>query len=224
MLGTSKGVVTKLTNGFGNGSYKKSAQKFAKDNKLIYFGSLDPDGQPLPVIRGAKMSLDQVDANYCFGTHAGYDVVLADRTANIGFENYKNTYHHWYVLQIDLHDANLPYIFIGTRQQTKAFYAGVLSAHRELRYLTLASQAARAAAFHGHYAILASPAHTQILYRLFDETMINTLGAHKYPFAMEFDGDSLYIITDTRKASQQLLSKLLHYGLWLAKETDQRLG
>lgn len=224
MLAARKGMVTKLTNGFGNNSYKKSAKKFAKENKLIYFGSLDPDGQPLPVIRGAKMSLDQVDTNYCFGTHANYDVVLADRTASIRFEGYKSSYHHWYVLQIDLHSANLPYMFIGTRQQTKAFYAGILSAHRELRYLTLAFSAAQAASFHGHYAVLASPANTQVLYRLFDDAMINTLGAHKYPFAMEFDGDSLYIITDTKKASQQLLTKLLHYGLWLAKEVDQRLG
>lgn len=224
MIGSRRGVVAKLTSGFGNNSYKKAAKKFAKENKLIYFESIDPDGQPLPVIRGAKMSLDQVDANYCFGTHANYDVVLADRTATIRYDGYKGSPHHWYVLEIDLHKASLPYMFIGTRQQTKAFYAGVLSAHRELRYLTLASSAARAAAFHGHYAVLASPADTHTLYRLFDETMINTLGGHKYPFAMEFDGDSLYIITDTKKASQQLLAKLLHYGLWLAKEVDQRLG
>ena len=224
MIGTRRGVVTKLRNGFGNGSYKKAAKKFAKENKLIYFESINPDGQPLPVVRGAKMSLDQVDANYCFGTHAGYDVVLADRTATVKYEGYKSTPHHWYVLQVDLHKANVPYMFIGTRQQTKAFYAGVLSAHRELRYLTLASSADRAAAFHGHYAVLASPAQTQLLYQLLDERMINILGGHKYPFAMEFDGDSLYIMTDTKKASQQLLAKLLHYGLWLAKEVDQRLS
>jgi hypothetical protein len=198
---------------------------FARQHKLIYFRSVSHEGQSAPIIRGSTTSSDQVDANICIGTHAGYDLALVERTASVSFAAYKTTVHRWYVLQIDLNKANsLPFIFIGTKQQTKAYYARLLTAHRELRYLTVDSAAEQNHTFHSHYAVLSSPAETPVLYRLLNDEVMDTMASHKYPFAIEIEDDTLYVITEATKPSQQLLDKLLHYGLWMAKEIDQRLS
>lgn len=204
---------------------RKSAEGFAKKHGLIYFSAVDPDGTVTPVIRGSTSSLGQVDSHFCIGSHDGYDMVLFDRLSNISCVGYKSSIHHWYVLEIDLHSArNLPYIFIGTRQQSKAYYAKLLSSHRHLRYLSVDTAAHRSAEFHGNYAVLSSPADVPTVYRLLTDDMIETMAAHGRPFAIEIEGDSLMLITEASKPSQQLLDKLLHYGLWLAKEIDDRLA
>lgn len=216
---------SRIKSGFsGGGSYKKALVNFAKHHNLIYFGSVRSSNDEAPVIRGSTASTIQKDNHYSIGTHAGYDLALVDRTSLIGYEGYKALPHRWYVIQIDLKVAkNLPYIFVGTKQQTKAYYARVLSSHRDLRYLSLTSAAKQINAFHGQYAIMASPARMHILYRLFNDETIDMMATHRYPFAVEIEDESLSIITEAVKPSQQLLDKLLHYGLWLAKEIDQRL-
>ncbi len=218
--------VTKLSDSLrGVSSRRKAVVAFAKHHQLIYFQSVPQDSESVPVIRGSTVSPDQVDANYCIGSHADYDMAFVERTSRIAHEGFKTTMHRWYVLQIDLRTAqNLPFIFVGTRQQTKAYYAQVLTTHREIRYLSLDSASPKSASFHSHYALLASPAELPALYRLFTDEMIDTMATHHYPFAIEIDGDSLTVITEAIKPSQQLLDKLLHYGLWVAKAVDSRLA
>jgi len=204
-------------------SHRRAFKAFARSHGLTYFGTLAV--KSAPVIRGTTVSPDHVDTNYCIGSHAGYDMAVVERVASAAFEGYKTTSHHWYVVQIDLkHAQNLPFIFIGTRQQTKAYYARVLTSHREIRHLTLAMSAKVSARFHGYYIVLASPAVTPVIYRLLTPENMTTVATHRYPFAVEIDGDSLIISTEVSKPSQQLLDKLLHYGLWLAKEIDSRLA
>jgi hypothetical protein len=218
--------ISRLAGSLGGVTLRRRAViNFARQHKLIYFRSVSHEGQTTPIIRGSTTAPDQVDANFCIGSHAGYDLTLVERTASVAFAAYKTTVHRWYVLQIDLTSvSNLPFIFIGTKQQTKAYYARLLTAHRELRYLTIDSTAKQNQAFHSHYAVLSSPAETPALYRLLNDEVMDTMASHKYPFAIEIEDDTLYVITEATKPNQQLLDKLLHYGLWLAKEIDQRLN
>lgn len=220
-----KRQTSRLTAGLASGTQRKKAVvNFAKRHKLIYFSSVSSGGQYIPVIRGSTASADQSDVHSCIGTHADYDMALVERTATVAFDGYKSTIHRWYVLQIDLHKAsNLPFIFIGTKQQTKAYYARLLTSHRQLRYLALGSAATNYAKFHSQYVVLSSPAELPLIYRLLTDETIDTIAEHHYPFAVEIEGDSLSLITDAGIPSQQLLDKLLHYGLWLAKEIDSRL-
>ncbi len=221
-----KNYATRVTAGLVSVTLRRRAViDFARQHKLIYFRSVSAGGQFAPVIVGSTASPDQVDTNFSIGTHAGYDLALLERMGSITYEGYKSTQHRWYVLQIDLHKANnLPFIFIGTRQQTKAYYARVLATHRHVRYLTVDSGAARSSAFHSQYAVIASPAELPQVYRLLNDENIDIIAANKQPFAVEIDGDTLSVITEATRPSQQLLDKLLHYGLWLAKEADSRLA
>jgi hypothetical protein len=218
--------ISRLTSSIGGVTLRRRAViDFARQHKLIYFRSVSHDGQEAQIIRGSTTAPDQVDANFCIGTHAGYDLALVERTASVSFAEYKTTIHRWYVLQIDLSSASgLPFMFIGTKQQTKAYYAKLLTAHRELRYVTVDSATNQNQVFHSNYAILSSPAELPTLYRLLNDEVVDTMAAHKYPFAIEIEDDTLYVITEATKPSQQLLDKLLHYGLWVAKEIDQKLA
>lgn len=208
----------------GSASRKSAFTAFAHKHQLIYFSAVKPEGVDMPVILGSTASTDQVDVHYAIGTHADYDMTAVDRIASVKFESYKGSVHHWYVLQIDLkHASSLPYIFVGTKQQTKAYYAKVLTLHRDTRYLQLQTSTSAGSLFHAHYALLASPAVLPLLYRLFDDETITTMGVHRYPFAIEIDGESVTVITDAKKPSEQLLDELLHYGLWIAKAIDKKL-
>jgi len=197
--------------------------EFAHKHDLIYFHTVSAEEDSVPVIRGSTATPKQVDSNVSIGTHAGYDMVLIERAGDVEFIGFESTFHRWYVLEIDLKYArNVPFVFLGTQQLTKAFYAKVLTSHRDVRYLQLASQAASTAAFHGHYALIASPTHLPLLHRLFDEEAVTMIGTHKRPFTVEIEGDSLILFAEAEKANEQLLDQLLHYGLWLARRIDER--
>ena len=218
-------VLSRLTNIGVATARKRAMVAFARKHHLIYFASANKKQNDVTVVRGSTTTPGHIDSNYCIGTHAGYDMAIAERLASVGFDGYKTTVHRWYILQIDLKKAaNLPFIFIGTKQQTKAYYARLLTTHRYIRYLALDSAAHGGADFHSQYAIMASPSDVSLFYRLLTDDIIVTMATHKYPFAIEIEGDSLMIITEATKPSQQLLDKLLHYGLWMAGEIDQRLS
>jgi hypothetical protein len=198
--------------------------EFAQKHDLLYFHTVSSDNESAPIIRGTTTSPKQVDSNFSIGTHAGYDMALIERASDVEFIGFESSYHRWYVLQIDLkHARNVPFIFLGTQQLTKAFYAKVLTSHRDIRYLQLESQSLSHAAFHGHYAIIASPSTYSLLHEIFDEEAITMIATHKRPFSVEIENDSLILFTEAEKASEQLLDKLLHYGLWLAKRIDERV-
>lgn len=225
MTDWKQNTIRRLTNGLSSvGARRRIVVGFAKKHRLIYFKSVSPGGQTTHVIRGSSMSPGQIDANHCIGTHAGYDLSLVERTASVESGGYKSSLHRWYVLQIDLKSAtNLPFIFVGTRQQTKAYYARLLQTHRQLTHLALETGAQENASFNSYHVVLASPAQLPTVYKLFNDEMIDTIAAHNYPFAVEIEDDSLILITEAMKPNQQLLDKLLHYGLWMAKQIDQRL-
>ena len=203
---------------------REIATAFAKKHDLVYFYTVGADSDSAPVIRGMTAAQHQVDSNFCIGTHVGYDMAVIERKVDVAFVGFETTSHRLHVLEIDLSNArNLPFIFIGTRQLTKAFYAKVLVSRRDIRYLQLDAARTRASLFHGTYALIASPNTLPLLDRLFADDVLTAMAAHKYPFSVEIEGDSLIVFTEADKPSEQLMNKLLHYGLWLAKEIDARL-
>lgn len=202
---------------------RKTVVSFARKHQLIYFKSVPAENNDSPAIRGSSVAPGQIDSNYCVGSHAGYDIALVERLAAASFEGHRTTTRRWYVLQIDLKQAsNLPFIFLGTRQQSKAYYARILATHRDINYVSLPSLADSSAAFHAAYALLASPAEFGWLQQLFTDDIMTTIAAYQHLFAVEIEGESLLVMTEALVPSEQLLDKLLHYGLWLAKQVDEQ--
>lgn len=202
---------------------RDAAMRFAEKHELVYFHTVGADADTAPVIRGSTAAPHQVDSNFCIGSHAGYDMVAIERAADVAFGAFEPTFHKWYVLEIDLkHAKTVPYMFIGTKQQTKAYYAKVLTSHRNVAHLPLRSFGADAT-FHGNHVIIASPSAVHVVQRLMTADVMQAM-AEKYPaFCVEMEDDRLIVSTEAKKPSEQLLDKLLHFGLWFAKEVDERL-
>lgn len=203
---------------------REIATSFAKKHDLVYFHTVGSENDHVPIIRGSTASPKQIDSNFCIGTHAGYDMTLIERAADIEFVGFETTSHRWYVLEIDLKRArHTPYVFIGTKQLTKAFYAKVLVSHRDVRYLQLEKSNPHAAPFHGNYALICSPSTLPAIHNIFNDDTLHMMAAHKYPFTIEVEGDTLVLFTEADKPNEQLIDRLLHYGLWFAKRLDETL-
>lgn len=203
---------------------RDAATTFAEKHGLVYFHTVTDDDEKAPVVRGSTVAPHQIDSNFCLGFHAGYDMALIERAADVEFGNFEPSFHRWYVLEIDLKRAHgLPFIFIGTKQQSKAYYARVLTSRRGIAHLQLQTPKGQSPDFHSNYALIASPNDLPLIYSLFDDETLDMMGKHKWPFSIEIEGDSIILVTDAEKPSEQLIDKLLHYGLWFAKRIDEKL-
>ena len=195
-------------------------RQFARTFHLLYFASADDSLAKTDTARGSVSAQGQRDRHICIGEHDGYEIVLLDREATIIGSSELTTRHHWLILQIDLHHHSaLPFIFIGTKQQSKAFYARLFTAEREARlldpeYFIATKQFAR------HYTLISSPAEHTTIARLLAQPITDAMAHHHYPFAIEIHDDRLLVITDADRPTAALLTKMLHYGLWLARHID----
>ena len=199
---------------------RRTIRKFAEHHGLIYFSSERNSAISVPIIRGVTASIDQVDTNICIGTHKGYDMVFLERFASVSHPDHPSSRHHWHIMSFDLHShSTLPFIFIGTRQQSRAFYANLFTSRREVRQLESAAYGTPGR-FDAHYTIIASPAEQVVLTQLFTAPLTATMATYQHPFAIEIQDDTLSIITDSQQTSEGSLSKMLHYGLWLAEHID----
>lgn len=199
---------------------RRSIMKFAEHHGLIYFANNRSASLSVPIVRGVTSSIDQRDVNICIGTHNTYDIVFLERFATVSHPEYPSTKHHWHILSFDLHShSNLPFVFIGTKQQSKTFYANLFTTKREARQLE-PSFFEVSKHFNAHYTIVASPAEQLLLTQLLTAPITATMAKYQHPFAIEIQDDTLSVITDSRQASEASLSKMLHYGLWLAAHID----
>jgi hypothetical protein len=203
---------------------KRAIAKFAQTFGLIYFKSVNATTTEVSVIRGSTSSLDQQDTNICIGTHDGYDMVFVERVATSSFGDYPTLRHRWHIMEFDLHShSSLPFMFIGTRQQSRTYYANLFSNHREVRHIDPALYVTDQKNFGTYYTLIASPAEQVVLTQLLTQPVTTAMAKNQLPFAVEIYGDSLYIITEATQTSVQSLTKMLHYGLWLAKHIDANI-
>ena len=203
--------------------HKRTIMKFALHHKLLFFSSNQSASLHTQIIRGVTSSLDQQDMNICIGTHEGYDVMFMERIASVTHDGYPTATHHWHIMAFDLHShSNLPFIFIGTRQQSKTFYAKLFTARREVRQLD-PSFFGVPSHFGSHYTVVASPSEQLILAQLLTTPVTTTMAKYQHPFAIEIQDDTLYVITEAKQVSEASLTKMMHYGLWLAKHIDQNI-
>lgn len=202
---------------------RKTIMKFAYQYGLIYFNSNNPATDHIQVVRGVTSSINQLDANICIGSHDGYDIVFVERIASVAHEGYPSATHQWHIMAFDLHThSNLPFVFIGTKQQSKTFYAKLFTSRREVRQLD-PSYFGVPSHFSANYTLVASPAEQVLLAQLLTTPVTTAMAKHQHPFAIEIHGDTLYVITETRQVTEAGLTKMLHYGLWLARHIDENV-
>lgn len=212
VLGLSEGAVRRRV-------IAKFAQKFG----LIYFRTIDATSTEMSLVRGVTNSVGQNDSNLCVGSHDGYDMVFVERDVTTHVAGEAPVRHRWHIMEFDLHSHdNLPFLFIGTKQQSKAFYTRLFALYRDVRHVDPGYLQAPKH-FHPHFSVLASPAEHLFVARVLTQEITETMAKHQYPFAIEIQDDSLFVISEaTTATSVQSLTKMLHYGVWLARHIDSK--
>lgn len=207
-----------------NAARRRVIAKFAQKFGLIYFRTLDSSASGLSVIRGLTNHIDQKDSNMCIGQHDGYDMVFVERTATIEAPGYPPSRHRWHIMEFDLHSHdNLPFLFIGTRQQSKTFYAKLFNIYHEVRHVDTGVFLQAPKQFQSTYSVVASPAEQLFVARVLTQEITVAMAKHQQPFAIEIQGDSLFVITEAAMGTTvQSLTKMLHYGIWLARHIDAK--
>lgn len=201
----------------------RAIMKFAEKNSLIYFKSVKAHDFSIPIIRGMTSALHQRDTNICIGTHDHYDMVYVRRYMSLVDHNDStSTSYQWHVMEFDLKRAtDLPTVIIGSSSLPKAFYAKLLNENRQLRHMPLNHPSAPL--FHAHYAVLAAPVDVQLVHQLLPEAVISKIAHHKQEFTIEIHEDRLFVALHSSKTSEDMLTKMMHYGIWLARHIDSLL-
>lgn len=210
----------RLTSLSGDRYRQKVIRDFARKFHFVYFASSISGLERADAIRGSTSAHGQTDRHICIGSHDGYDAVLLERHVTFESTAAPTASHEWLILQIDLHTTYpFPFVFLGTKQQSKAFYARLFTTRREVRLLD-SEHYVQTKRFDSQFTLVASPAEEIMLAQILSQQVTDAMLKHKLPFAVEIHEDRLLVITDAVHPTEQSLSRMLHYGLWLARHLD----
>lgn len=206
-----------------NAMRRRAIAKFAHKFGLIYFRTIDASSPRISLVRGVTNEIGQKDSNMCIGAHDGYDMVFIERDVILRSPDQSARRHRWHIMEFDLHSHdNLPFLFVGTKQQSKAFYSKLFTLHRDVRHVD-ATFLQASKHFYPHYSIVASPAAHLFVARILTQEITDAMAKYQYPFAIEIHGDSLFVISEATSAtSVQSLTRMMHYGIWLARHIDSK--
>ena len=201
---------------------KAAILKFAKTFSFVYFGHVDQHDDEHHIIRGLTVSSSHQDDHYSVGSYDGYDVSLVDRYDIIATPNKKIRTHQWIIIEIDLQNGkDIPHVFLGSHTHTDTSYANLFTLVNSLQPVPLGTFAVHSEEFIRRYSLFASPTQFIEVERLFTTAVTRTIAAHFWPLAAEVYEGALYIYTDNKTISSDLLSTMLKNGTWLARKLDE---
>ncbi len=93
---------------------RRAFQRIAHAFDLVYFGSVAHDDEH-QLVRGVTFSAQHFDSQYCVGNVNGYDVTLLRRIDRVHFPGKESQLMQWTVLQLDLHETDVPHVFVNNQ-------------------------------------------------------------------------------------------------------------
>ena len=192
-------------------------ERFAKQHHLTFFS---PD-TPQRMLEMMDHERTEQTHGLLVGEHADYMTTVFSYTAKAHHFHFVPTEKAWMEVQIELlHATELPFVYIGTRQQTNTQYAELLSHHKDARYLHISCPPALDKRFHERYAVLAATEHAGYVRDLFTDSVVEALVDRHDTTAYHIEGNLVRVVTELQKPRIQTLDRLFHTGLWMAKLVD----
>ncbi len=196
-------------------------ERFATSHQLTYFSPALP-----PSLLEA---IDEVRTRgthgLCMGVHANYMTSTYSLMATARHPNFAITEKGWLETHVELRTVTqLPFIYIGTRQQTKTQYAELLTRYPTAQYLHIACPPSLDKRFHERYAVLAAVEDVEYVKRLFTDDVIEALVTRHETVAFHLEDRQIIAITELRKPRVQAVDRLFHAAIWMAKTVDDRFG
>lgn len=202
---------------------KQAITKFADRNGFVYFGHVDQHDDDHHIIRGLTVSSTHQDEHYSVGSFDGYDTSLVDRYDVIIQPGKQPKTHRWIILEIDLHNgADVPHTFLGAHTHTNSSYIKLFTSVSSMQPIPLGTFEPHSDEFTARYSLYSTPTQFIEVERLFTAEVTRTIAAHFWPLTVEVYEGSLYIYSDSKTVTVQLLETMLKNGLWLAQQLDQR--
>ena len=197
--------------------------QFVEQYGLVYFGHVDQHDDDHQVIRGMTVSHSHRDEHYSLGTYDSYDVSFVERTDSIKNPKTQRPQHHtWHILQFDLHSTtDLPHLFIGLHSHSESFYRQLFTKYSHLRPLPIGAMRTYDPTFISQYRVYGHPAeHLQVenlLGEVVDKVFVQNFGS----LAIELHEGSLYVYSESKSLTPQLLEAMIKNGVWLARHIDE---
>jgi len=207
-----------------NRTRKHLIEKFTKKAGLIYFGAVDQHRDEHQIIRGFTVSSTHNDNHYSVGSVDGYDVMLADRSDTIPQIDGSVATYNWLIMAFDLHtDKDIPHIFIGANSHSTVAFNSLFAVYPMLIKVKLGTFENYDPEFTNRFTIYAQPSDSIEIEKLFPSTTTRVLSAHFWPFSAEINEGILYIYSNEKQITQNMLDTMIQNGLWLAKQIDSQI-
>lgn len=204
--------------------HRRIFMQFAEKVGFVYFGYVDQRSDEHRLIRGLTVSSNHRDTNYCIGTYEGYDIALVERVDTIKFPGKPTKRHDWIIMTFDLRTSyDIPHIFLGLHTHSDTFYAHLFTKFSHLAQIPLGNTIPYDKGFLSRYVLYASPDQSLTAKQLFDPTLAKTIADHFGSLTVEVVDGTVYVYAEHQRPSQQLLEKMLKYGLWLTRTIDYKL-
>jgi hypothetical protein len=221
IIRVAKGVA--IRNGMLSRHRRQTIIKFAAKFGFVYFGHVDQHDDEHHIIRGLTVSSSHQDEHYSVGSFDGYDVSLVDRYDMIRRPNEALRTHRWLLFEFDLHNGkDLPHIFLGGHTHKGTSYEKLFTSLPSMQKVPLGTFGLHSEEFTKRYSLYASATQFIEVERLFSPEITRTIAAHFWPLSVELLDGSLYIYSDNKNVSVNLLETILKNGLWLATKIDER--
>lgn len=191
-------------------------QQFASRVGLVYFGVVDQLDDDHRLIRGITLSPTSHDANYCIGTHKGYDLMCTSRTDRLTHQDRSTRRYRWTIVVIDLHTHHqFPHVLIGHNTRRTA----IAAKFSKLVPTNTGMFGIHSPEFQHHFTIYTRPDHALDVERMLRPELTAMLAEHFADMSIELSGGSIYVYSELRP-SVALLERMTASGTWLAELLD----
>lgn len=216
---TIKRAITR--NSIANMKRGRVIMKFAEKLGFVYFGSVDQHHDDHHIVKGLTVSSSHDDAHYSVGSFDGYDVSIVDRIDTIKKPNGKPITHSWIIVEIDLHNNDIPHVFVGAHDHSDSAYEKLFTAFPALQPVPLGTFEQYPDEFTKRYSLFGMPAQFITIEKYFNAELTRTIAAHFWPYSFEVTDGALYVYADNQIVSMHLLDSMLKNALWLAEQLDK---
>lgn len=196
--------------------------EFAERTGLVHFGFVDQNEDEHKLVRGATVSTHHTDSHYSVGTYEVYNIAFVERTDYLRVAGKRTKQlHRWHIIQIDLTTMlDLPHVFIGLETHSDAFYRQLFHKYRTLSEQSLGVFGKQTANFLTKYNVYAAPTDALEVERILTPEVTSLIASHFGSVAIEIADQALYLYSEHKSITPEILVTMLENGIWLATQID----
>ncbi len=198
---------------------RKVIKQFARKFNLVYLGAVNQREDEHELIRGVTVAATHNDDNFCVGEYRGHDISLVERQNTLQHPERPPEQYRWLIMQVDLHAAALPMVFLDANHHDVTFYESLFMRFANLNEANILFNQRDPLFARSFHAFAPADQFEEVDALLTPE--ITSMLAHYFrQFDYEIAGDHLLIYASNSVITPHVLHEMLRVGSWLAKELD----